>query len=63
MKNPWSYKIRKRGKHGGETIIFCFQGREFAERVWYPPWRNEQERDNAKCIRDDLNKAFNERNS
>jgi hypothetical protein len=48
--NPWTFEAKKRGKNGGEQIIFYFQGKEYMEQGWYPPWQNELQRANAKQI-------------
>jgi len=62
MANPWRFKAYKRGQHGGEFIKFFFQGRDFMQTSWYPPWQNDQQRENASQIVHDLNAAFKARN-
>lgn len=64
-KGPWTYKITKR-KNDGQSIALIFTPVDggplrhlFSE--WYPPWQNELMKDNAKCMIEDLNKAFRER--
>jgi hypothetical protein len=58
----WTYRVRRRGEHRGESITFCFQGREYMTTEWYPPWQNKEQRLNAACIVGDLNAAFRARN-
>jgi hypothetical protein len=59
---PWTFKVRRRGGNGCEEITFYFQGGHFMRTLWYPPWRNELERKNARQIVGDLNYCFENRN-
>jgi hypothetical protein len=59
---PWSFRVTKRDDRG-ESITFEFQGKDFMESCWYPPWRNDLERANAVQIVEDLNAAFTARNN
>jgi len=66
-KGPWSFKVMKR-KHNGTSIVLMFKCIDGGARremfsEWYPPWQNDIMRENAKCMVDDLNKAFAERNA
>ncbi len=59
---PWTYRVSRRGKHNGRIIRLVFQGRSMFESTWFPPWQNDLQRENAKCITEDLNRAFAKRN-
>lgn len=61
VREPWCYVVKKNGKDGGETIVFRFQGSDYARQEWYPPWQNDLQRDNAESICADLNAAFKRR--
>lgn len=55
-KPLWTWKEETTNrKNGGKRIVLMLAGRDYLTTVWYPPWRNSLERDNATHICQTLN--------